>query len=106
MYRLAWLCGSLVMGGITISVLARYVMPGFILFNRLVLLGEESSSNGFVAGADLSEFPDVGARGEVLSTLRPAGKVMVDDGKFLGKPTDGQLIPRKIDSSVLSRPSV
>lgn len=95
MYRLAWLCGSLIMGFITISLLARFVMPKFTLFNRLVLVGEESSSNGYVAGADLSEYPDVGSHGEVLSTLRPAGKVLVEDevydamsrGSFIEKGT-------------------
>ena len=29
------------------------------------------------------------------------GKVVVENGAFYGQPTDGQLIPRKIDSSVL-----
>ncbi|MFT4552253.1 MAG: membrane-bound serine protease (ClpP class) [Chlamydiales bacterium] len=79
MYRLAWLCSSLIMGFLVISLLARFVMPKFTLFNRLVLVGEESSSDGFVAGADPSAYPSVGSHGEVLSTLRPSGKVMVDD---------------------------
>ena len=34
------------------------------------------------------------------------GKVMVEDGVFTGEPTDGQLIPRKIDPSVLNGPVV
>ena len=29
------------------------------------------------------------------------GKVVVENGAFYGQPTDGQLIPRKINSSVL-----
>ncbi len=37
-------------------------------------------------------------------TLR--GKVMVENGAFMGSPADGRLIPRKIDPSVLKRPIV
>jgi hypothetical protein len=33
------------------------------------------------------------------------GKVMVDNGQLVGSPDDGQLIPRKIDQSVLNRPA-
>ena len=36
-------------------------------------------------------------------TLR--GKVIVEDGEFLGSATDGKLIPRRIDPSVLTRPA-
>jgi len=31
--------------------------------------------------------------------------VMVEDGQFFGSPTDGQFIPRKIASEILSRPA-
>ena len=33
------------------------------------------------------------------------GKVMVEEGKFLGKLGDGQFIPRKISSDILARPA-
>ncbi|MGH8056447.1 MAG: amidohydrolase family protein, partial [Candidatus Entotheonellia bacterium] len=39
----------------------------------------------------------------VFTMLR--GKVMVEAGKLVGTLGDGQLIPRKIDSTVLSRPA-
>ena len=39
------------------------------------------------------------------TTVMLRGKVMVDQGKLLGQPTDGQLIPRKIDPAVLRRPA-
>ena len=39
----------------------------------------------------------------VTTTLR--GKVMVENGQFFGKEGDGQYIPRKISSDVLSRPA-
>jgi len=38
------------------------------------------------------------------TTVTLRGKVMIDNGKLLAKPTDGQLIKRKIDSRVLNRP--
>ena len=39
------------------------------------------------------------------TTVILRGKVMVDNGQLLGSPTDGQLIPRKIDPVVLRRPA-
>ena len=38
----------------------------------------------------------------VTTVLR--GKVMVEDGKLLGKLGDGQFIPRKVDAAVVDRP--
>ena len=46
-------------------------------------------------GWDISGWP-------VTVLLR--GKVMVEEGKLLGAPSDGQLLPRKISSEVLTRP--
>ena len=46
-------------------------------------------------GWDISGWP-------VTVLLR--GKVMVEEGKLLGSPSDGQLLSRKISSEVLSRP--
>jgi dihydropyrimidinase len=39
------------------------------------------------------------------TTVILRGKVMVDNGRLLGAPTDGQLISRKIDPGVLRRPA-
>src|ERR671923_273437 len=39
------------------------------------------------------------------TTVILRGKVMVDNGRLLGSPTDGRLIPRKIDPAVLRRPA-
>ncbi len=39
------------------------------------------------------------------TTVILRGKIMVENGKLLGEPTQGQLIPRKIDASVLQRPA-
>ena len=38
-------------------------------------------------------------------TVLLRGKIMVDDGKLMGMPTDGQLINRKIEPSILQRPA-
>ena len=39
-----------------------------------------------------------------LTMLR--GKIMVEGGRFLGSPADGQFLPRKIDDDILSRPAI
>ena len=39
------------------------------------------------------------------TTVMLRGKVMVDGGRLLGSPTDGRLIPRKIDRGYLRRPA-
>ena len=39
------------------------------------------------------------------TTVMLRGKLMVDQGKLLGQPSDGRLIPRKIDPAVLRRPA-
>jgi dihydropyrimidinase len=39
------------------------------------------------------------------TTVILRGKVMVNNGRLLGAPTDGQLISRKIDPGVLRRPA-
>ncbi len=34
------------------------------------------------------------------------GKVMVENGNFLGAPTDGQFVPRKLAAEIRNRPAV
>jgi dihydroorotase-like cyclic amidohydrolase len=58
---------------------------------------------------------DVGIVGEKIvegwqvagwpTTVILRGKIMVANGQLLGSPSDGQLIPRKIDPRVLRRPA-
>jgi membrane-bound ClpP family serine protease len=96
MERLAWLCGSFILGVIAIALLARYVMPRFYLFNRLVLAGEQNASEGFVAVDEQIVLPSAGEKGVVAATLRPAGKVWIDSelydavssGHYLEKGTE------------------
>ena len=78
--RLAWLCGALLIGLGVIVALARYLTPSFAGFRRFVLTGHEQE--GYRAGESPESLPAIGTKGTVLSTLRPAGKVKVDDRIF------------------------
>lgn len=83
MQRVAWLSGAFVLSGIIIALLARYAMPKFAGFHRLVLSGDEQdASRGFVAGENPKDLPQPGTEGEVFATLRPAGKIIVKDQLF------------------------
>lgn len=75
--RLAWLCGTLLLAFAIIVVLAQYVTPKLAGFSKFVLAGHEQ--NGYIAGDSPKELPAPGSEGEVVSTLRPAGKVMIQD---------------------------
>jgi membrane-bound ClpP family serine protease len=103
--RLAWLSGTLIVGIGVIALLARYVMPSFAAYRAFVLTGHEQE--GYIAGASPHSLPQAGTKGEVVSTLRPAGKVMIDgtiydaitSGKFIEK---GELIQvERLDGSVI-----
>lgn len=106
--RLAWLCGTLVVGVIAIALMARYLMPSFKGFQRFVLAGhEETAMEGYIAGLDPSKLPQPGSKGEVMATLRPAGKVLIGDeiydtitiGEFIEKGTP--IVVVKLDGSVI-----
>lgn len=83
MKRLAWLCLTFICSLAIIAVLARYVVPNFSGFQRFVLAGhEQDASKGFTAGGDLKHLPQAGESGTVFAPLRPAGKIMVQDGIY------------------------
>jgi len=44
---------------------------------RFVLAGNEQT--GFIAGENTADLPPIGSIGEVFSTLRPSGKIVIDD---------------------------
>jgi len=77
--RLSWLSGALALTVIIIVLLARYVLPSFSGFNRFVLKGNEQVSYSAV---DDKTLPAIKSKGEVLATLRPAGKVMIDGAVY------------------------
>jgi membrane-bound serine protease (ClpP class) len=106
--RLAWLCGTLVVGFIIMILLGRYVTPSLAGFSRFVLSGrEQDASQGYISGDNPQDLPQPGSKGEAISTLRPAGKIMIHDviydaitaGSFIekGKP----IVVVKLDGSVI-----
>lgn len=81
--RLAWLSLTILIGTFLIIILSRYLLPSFNLWNRFVLKGnEQDASEGYVAGLELKDMPSKGTKGEVLATLRPAGKVLINNQVF------------------------
>ena len=103
--RLAWLCGTLVLAFVIMVLLGRFVTPTLAGFSRFVLTGGEQE--GYIAGDNPQQLPQPGSKGEVISTLRPAGKVMINDqiydaitaGNFIEKGTPIEVI--KLDGSVI-----
>jgi len=103
--RLAWLLGTFITGLILIALLARFVTPKFANFSRLVLRGNEQ--DGYTSVENLSEMPKPGTIGEASTTLRPSGKVVVDNiqydamslGPFIEKGSPIEVIG--IDSGTL-----
>lgn len=75
--RLAWLCGTLVAAFMIMVVLARYVTPSLSIFKRFVLHGNEQV--GYIAVDASGQMPPPGTLGVALATLRPAGKVVIND---------------------------
>lgn len=90
-HRLAWLSGTLILASIIIAILARYITPSFAKFNRLILNGNEQ--NGYIAGENPNLLPQPGSKGEVASTLRPAGKVVINDTLY-DAISDGNFIEK------------
>ncbi len=90
--RLVWLCGSLVVAIILAALLGKYVVPRVAGMSRLVLNSEQQ---GYIAGVDPKTLPPAGTEGVVAATLRPSGKIMINDtiydavsdGAFIEKGT-------------------
>lgn len=74
--RLVWLCLALVFSLVICAIIGRYLMPRFSTMNRLVLTGDQV---GYIAGPDPLQLPAVGTTGIVSATLRPSGKVTLND---------------------------
>lgn len=89
--HLAWLCGTFVVGVIAIGVLARYLTPNLPGFHRFVLKGSEQ--DGYTSVDQPEKMPKPGAKGTAATTLRPAGKVVIDDIQY-DAISNGALIDR------------
>lgn len=106
--RLAWLGATLVLGFILILLMARYVTPSAAAWSRLVLTGsEQDAAQGYIAGERPQNLPPPGTKGEVFATLRPAGKVLINDtvydaitaGNFIEKGT--KIVVVRLDGSTI-----
>ncbi len=94
--RLTWYLGTFVVTVVSSLFLSRYITPSTRFLKRFVLVGDEQMTDeGYTAGIDQSTVPPVGTEGEVVSTLRPSGKVIFNDrlydviseGSFIEKGT-------------------
>ncbi|MDP1836332.1 MAG: NfeD family protein [Chlamydiales bacterium] len=100
--RLVYLCGALILALVIAALLGRYVMPRFANMNRLVSKGDQT---GYIAGPDPKKLPQTGARGVVAATLRPSGKITINDtlydavssGGFIERGTEIRVL--KLDGS-------
>lgn len=106
--RLSWMCGTLIAAFFLAAYLSRYITPNLSGLNRLVLAGrEQNASEGYIAGENPENLPKPGTQGEVLATLRPAGKVIFQDtiydavtnGEFIEKGE--QVLVERIEGSVI-----
>ncbi len=106
--RLAWFSGTLLLGFGLIAVLASYIRPNLSGFSRFTLIGNEQlASDGYYAGAEPQSLPKPGAKGKVVSMLRPSGKVEID-GKIYDAVTysgfidrDEMIVVNMLDGSVI-----
>jgi membrane-bound ClpP family serine protease len=103
--RLAWLSGTFVLGVALILLLARFVTPKLAGISRFVLRGNEQV--GYTSVDNLAALPKAGSKGTAATTLRPAGKVIIDDtlydaiseGSFIEK--GDEVVVAGIDSGTL-----
>lgn len=89
--RLGWLCGTLLLATLIIIFLLRYLTPKTIGFNRFVLYGGEQT--GYVSAGNIDDYPSKGKTGIAATTLRPAGKVLID-GVHYDAISQGALIEK------------
>jgi membrane-bound ClpP family serine protease len=78
--RLALLSATLVLALGIMALLSKYVFPSYTGFDRFVLKGNEQTN--YLAVESSKTLPQVGTEGIVFATLRPAGKVMIDQNIY------------------------
>lgn len=106
--RLVWYSATLCIGFLLILLLARYITPAIAAYSSLVLHGnEQDASRGYIAGENPKLLPQPGTRGTAAATLRPAGKVIIQDtiydalsnGNFIETGEEIEVI--RLDGSVI-----
>ncbi len=95
--RLIWLAATLIISLGVIGLLTKYYLPRSTTFKKFVLEGHEQT--GYMATGH-SDMPKAGERGEALTELRPAGKIMVN-GKIFDAISSGQFIENGTPVEVL-----
>lgn len=93
LHRSAWLAGALIVGILTIALLARYLMPRLAIFSPLVSRGVQEAKEGYVAGLSKEQLPKEGAIGVAASSLRTAGKVEIE-GEIYDAVSSGKFIEK------------
>lgn len=78
--KLQWFFATIVIGFILIALVARYISPTLSRWSSLVLQGSEQQ--GFIAGIPTKELPAVASKGVAASSLRPGGKVLINDLQY------------------------
>lgn len=106
--RLAWICSAFVVSFLIIAFLGRYMTTRFSGFNRFVLQGrEQDAAEGYISGEDPRTLPQPGSKGTVLATLRPSGKVMINEAIYDAVTAGGfiekgeAIVVAKLDGSVI-----
>lgn len=88
--RLAWFSGTIILAGVIIAFLARYLTPRLLSFAKLVLSGhEQDASEGYVASK--FDAAAIGKHGTVLTDLRPGGYILVDGEKHQAISIEGYI---------------
>ena len=94
MKQLAFLSVAIILSMAVIYILAKYFLPKSHAFRKFVLEGnEQDASKGYIAGDSLENYPLIGLQGKVLATLRPAGKIIVED-KIYDAISEGDYIEK------------
>ncbi|TYQ15612.1 UNVERIFIED_CONTAM: membrane-bound serine protease (ClpP class) [Acetivibrio alkalicellulosi] len=83
---------------IIIPILFKIISKKTNLFKRLVLSEAETVENGYV-NVKGNEYL-TGKKGKTITTLRPAGTILIDD-KRVDAVTDGEFLPKDTDIEVL-----
>jgi len=104
-HRLLWLFGAALGAFVIIAILGRYITPRLARASRLVLHGSEQE--GYIAGLEAKELPKPGEKGLAFSTLRPGGKVIIENviydamtsGSYIEK--GASIIVTRIDGSTV-----